>query len=138
MQSFRNFNNENNYIEKLSISNFDTSNTKNLSYMFFGCKSLKNLNIDNFITNKTRDMTAMFYECSSLNNLNIKFNVEYETNLSFMFYGCSSLINLDISNFKINENTNTESMFAKCSEELKQYLKSKYKYLKDDAFRVYL
>ena len=126
------------HLETLNISNFDTSNTKNLSYMFFGCKSLKNLNIDNFNTNKTRDMTAMFYECSSLNNLNIKFNVEYETNLSFMFYGCSSLNNLDISNFKINENTNTESMFAKCSEELKQYLKSKYKYLKDDAFRVYL
>ena len=125
-------------LETLNISNFDTSNAKNLSYMFFGCKSLKDLNINNFNTCRAKDMTAMFYECSSLQNLNIKFNVEYYTNLSFMFYGCSSLINLDISNFKINENTNTESMFAKCSEELKQYLKSKYKYLKDDAFRVYL
>ena len=125
-------------LETLNISNFDTSNTKNMSYMFFGCKSLKELNISNFNTNKTGDMTAMFYECSSLTNLNIKFNVEYETNISFMFYGCSSLINLDISNFKINEHTNTESMFVNCSKELKQYLKSKYKCLKDDAFRVYI
>ena len=55
-----------------------------------------------------------------------------------MFFGCSSLINLDLSNFKINENTNTESMFVKCSEELKNNLRNKYKYIKDNAFRVYI
>ena len=125
-------------LEKINISNFDTSNTKNMSYMFYGCSSLKELNIRNFNTNKVKDMSAMFYDCFSLKDLNINFTTEYDTNISFMFFGCSSLINLDLSNFKINENANTESMFVKCSEELKNNLRNKYKYIKDNAFRVYI
>ena len=37
-----------------------------MSYMFYGCNSLKELNIRNFNTNKVKDTTCMFYKCSSL------------------------------------------------------------------------
>ena len=42
-----------------------------MSYMFYGCSSLKEINISNFNTNNATDMSGMFYGCSSLKEINI-------------------------------------------------------------------
>ena len=40
-----------------------------MSYMFYGCSSLKELNLNNFNTNNVTNVRAMFSRCSKkLNN----------------------------------------------------------------------
>ena len=34
--------------------------------MFYGCSSLKQLDLSNFITSNVKDMSYMFYNCLSL------------------------------------------------------------------------
>ena len=65
-------------------------NVTNMSYMFYGCQSLKELNVSNFKINFVRDLSGMFLWCRSLRNLNISNFVFHElANLNFMFFGCS-------------------------------------------------
>ena len=50
-------------IEKLDLSNFNTINVTDMSYMFSRCYALKELNISNFNTNKVISMDCMFNQC---------------------------------------------------------------------------
>ena len=50
----------------LNLSNFNTQNVTNMSYMFFGCNSLTNLNLSNFYTQNVTNMSGMFSNCVSL------------------------------------------------------------------------
>ena len=43
-------------LTSLDLSNFDTSNVSNMSYMFSGCKNLENLDINHFKTSNVEDM----------------------------------------------------------------------------------
>ena len=58
------------------LLNFDTTNVKDMGYMFSTCKNLKVLKFEeNFNTEKVTDMEYMFYKCNSFpekirNNLN--------------------------------------------------------------------
>ncbi len=62
--------------------------------MFRGCSSLSNLNLSNFNTQNVTNMSYMFYECSSLSNLDLSnFKTQNVTDMSEMFNGCSSLKN---------------------------------------------
>ena len=71
--------------------------------MFFQCSSLKELNLSNFNTYNVTDMSYMFYYCSSLKELNLSnFNTINVTDMSLMFCECSSLNELNISNFNTN------------------------------------
>ena len=64
--------------------------------MFKGCSSLKELNLSNFNTSKTKDMRFLFENCSSLKKLNLSnFNVGYASDTKGMFEGCSSLKDKD-------------------------------------------
>ena len=38
--------------------------------MFYGCNKLTSLDLSNFNTNNVNDMSYMFYDCSSLTSLN--------------------------------------------------------------------
>ena len=53
-------------LKELDLSNFNTNNVTNMSYMFNECKSLKELNLINFNTNNVTNMTYMFNQCNSL------------------------------------------------------------------------
>ena len=100
---------------------WDTNNVTNMSYMFFGCSSLKSLNkIGNFNTSNVIDMSNMFSGCSSLS---LKENSEFFSkwdlrnviNMSFMFYGCHSINNLYIiSEWNINNVKDMSYMFYEC------------------------
>ena len=56
-------------LKELDLSNFNTENVTDMSYMFYNCSSLKKLNISNFNINKVKVINYMFYECSSLEYL---------------------------------------------------------------------
>ena len=66
--------------------------------LFYGCTSLKELDLSNFNTENITDMSYMFYNCSSLKKLNISnFNVNKVKVVNYMFYGCSSLTDVIFS-----------------------------------------
>ena len=100
-------------IENLNL--LDTSQVKNMSDMFYNCKSLISLDVSNFDTSQVTSMHLMFYNCSKLTNLDVsKFDTSKVTNMNSMFYSCSSLTNLDVSNFNTSNVTNMIGMFSWC------------------------
>jgi len=78
----------------------------------------------------------MFYRCSSLKKLNINnFNTNNVTTMKSMFSGCSSLKELNINNFNTFNVTNMNNMFSGCSIELIMKIKTKFKNIKEEAFK---
>ena len=45
----------------IDLSNINTNNVTDMSYMFDGCSSLIDINLSNFDTNNVTDMCCMFY-----------------------------------------------------------------------------
>ena len=48
-------------LEKLDLSNFNTSNVTDMSSMFQNCSALKKLDLSCFNTNNVKEMKTMFY-----------------------------------------------------------------------------
>ena len=92
-----------------NLSNFNTNNVTNMSYMFYRCSSLKELNLSNFNTNNV-------------------------TNMGLMFFGCLSLKELNLSNFNTNNVTEMRGMFWGCSEQFQNKIKVQYKNIKEEVF----
>ena len=67
-------------IKDLNLSNFNTQNVTNMSWMFSGCESLKDLNLSNFNTQNVTDMFCMFSDCRSLESIDLS-NAENISNL---------------------------------------------------------
>ena len=107
-------------IISINISNFNTSNVIDMSYMFSGCSNLSNISdISFFNTINVTDMSYMFDHCSNISALpDISFfNTINVTNMSHMFFDCSKLSTLpDISNWNTIKVTNMSGMFWGCSK----------------------
>ena len=100
---------------ELDIRSFDTSNVTNMSYMFYYCNSLTALDVSSFDTSNVTDMSYMFNHCSSLTKLDSSnFDTSKVTNMSWMFEDCRSLTELDVSNFDTSNVTDMEGMFYNC------------------------
>ena len=86
--------------------------------MFYKCSSLLYIDdISNWNTTNIIDMSYMFYECSSLKSLPdiSKWDTSQVTNMSNMFAKCSSLSNIpDISQWNISNVNNISNMFNEC------------------------
>ncbi len=103
-------------LTSLDVSNFNTSNVTDMSCMFLGCSGLTSLDVSNFDTSHVTELWGMFSSCSSLTTLDVSnFDTSNVTNMSSMFSGCSSLTTLDVSNFDTSNVTNMSSMFSACS-----------------------
>ncbi len=97
------------------ISNLNTSNVTDMSYMFSDCKNLTTLDMRNFDTSKVTDMHNMFEWCINLSTLDMRnFDTSNVTDMSGMFDGCESLTTLDMSNFDTSNTTNMHRMFNAC------------------------
>ena len=65
---------------------FDVRNIEDLSYMFYGCKSLISLDLSNFNMTNLKSMNYIFKECSSLQFLDLSnFNAGKVSSLSSIF-----------------------------------------------------
>jgi len=96
----------------IDLSNFNTSNVTNMSYMFAEMFNLTSLDISNFDTSKVTNMHAMFYKMSNLTTLNLSnFNTSKVTDMGFMFATTPKLTTLDLSSFDTSQVTNMEAMF---------------------------
>jgi len=100
----------------LDLSTFTTNNVVNMAGMFNGCSGLKELKIGGFVTNNVKSMTSMFSGCSALTDLDLSnFNTENVTNMSGMFSGCSALTNLNLRSFNTGKVEDMSYMFQYCS-----------------------
>ena len=77
---------------KLDLSNFETKNVNDMSYMFSCCENLNELNLSNFETKNVNNMNSMFFECKSLKELNLSnFETKNVNNMRSMFNRCQNL-----------------------------------------------
>ena len=103
-------------LQKLDLSNFDTSEVTNMSEMFRNCISLKKLTISNFNTSNVQSMEAMFMNCQNIEELNISnFSTSKVEDISRMFENCYSLKEINLSNFDTTSVQCMSNMFACCS-----------------------
>ena len=99
-----------------SIGNLNTSEVKDMSFMFYGCSRLTSLDLSNFNTANVTDMKDMFWCCSRLTSLDLSsFNTANVTRMYSMFYGCSALTSLNLSSFNTDNVTDMSFMFSGCS-----------------------
>ena len=104
-------------LTSLDVSNFDTSNVTNMSYLFYRCESVTSLDVSNFDTSKVTNMLAMFGGANKLTQLDVSnFDTSKVTNMSFMFQVCYVLTSLDVSNFDTSNVTNISYMFVECKK----------------------
>ena len=93
-------------IESIDLSSFNSSNTiRSLDNMFKDCKNLIYVNLSNIDTSNVNNISYIFSGCVSLtsidfHNLNIA-SIPYMEN---MFYNCDNLGYLNLKNFVPNSN----------------------------------
>ena len=101
------------YIEKVDLFSFNSSNLEIMSHLFNGCKSLKSIDFTGFDSSKATDISYMFSGCSSIEYINLtNFNTELLANMSHLFYGCNSITSFYLSTFNTK---NVGGMFSGCN-----------------------
>lgn len=104
-------------LTSIDLSEFDTSETTNMSGMFSGCSNLEKINLSGIDTSKVTNMWDMFNSCYRLTTLDLSsFNTENVTSMDSMFFMCSGLVELNISNFNTSNNTALGQTFYGCSK----------------------
>ena len=100
----------------ISVLACDTSNVKNMGWMFYWCSNLENLNLSNLDTRDVTNMHCMFSNCHNLKNIKFpdKINTSSVTDMSCMFVNCSKLGDLDLSNFDTSNVEVMSNMFFGC------------------------
>ena len=100
----------------IDFTNLNTSSTKSMNHMFYGCQSIKNLDLSGWNVANVTDMGYMFYGCQSIQNLDLSgWNVAKVTNMSYMFYNCG-LTSLNLSGWNVAQVTDMTRMFYQCSK----------------------
>ena len=84
--------------------------------MFSSCSNLTDLKLTNVNTANVTNMTFMFRDCSSLTELDLSsFNTANVTNMSYMFYNCRNLEKIYTSSgFKTDKVKISNDMFRYC------------------------
>ena len=99
-------------ITEINLSNFGTSQVKNMYGMFANCSSLTSLDLSNFDTSQVTYMSGIFKYCSSLTSLDLSnFNISQVTFMQEMFYQCINLEYINLYRFKGNENIHCGGIF---------------------------
>ena len=103
-------------LQSLDIKNWKVSNVVSFDSLFSGCSSLTDLDISSWNTSSAETMAWMFCMCSSLTSLDVShFATAGVKSFQEMFNGCSSLQSLDVSGFITSEASDFDSMFSGCS-----------------------
>ena len=89
---------------KLDLSDWDTSNIKEMSGMFSDCYSLTYIDLSNFNTSNVTNMNNMFSNCYSLTYIDLSnFNTSNVTNIKEMFAGTGKINMIDMSKFDLSK-----------------------------------
>jgi surface protein len=102
-------------VKSLILSSFDNRNVENMSYMFYSNKYLTELDLSNFTTPKVKDMSYMFSYCDKIKTLDLSnFDISNVITTNNMFSYCYELESLDISSWKDENLENIGQMFFDC------------------------
>ena len=104
-----------NGIIKIDLTNFDTSNSYDMSHMFENCNDLKEINFTNFKTSSVTNMESMFKNCKNIISLDLSsFITSSVNNMKYMFTDCIDLQYIDVSNFQTSSVSDMALMFCNC------------------------
>lgn len=99
----------------LDVSGFNTSNVITMKSMFDGCESLTTLNVSGFNTRKVITMERMFCCCYALEALDVsKWNTAKVINMNSVFSYCSHLSTLNVGNWNTANVTEMSGLFDGC------------------------
>lgn len=98
------------------VGNFKTSNVTNMSEMFYYCYTITELEVDTWDTSKVTDMHHMFYYCEALTMIDVSnWKTSNVTNMNYLFYSCSKVTELDVSGWDTSNVTNMGNLFGVCN-----------------------
>ena len=108
------------YLSEISsIQNLDTSQVKEMSYLFSNCTLLKEIpDISNWDTSNVININNLFYHCTNLTSIPdiSKWRTDNIENMSYIFYDCKSLTSLpDISKWNTKKVSDMRCIFCNCS-----------------------
>lgn len=102
IEVFLNKNSTTSNIDIAFVCSGDIYAPKDATNLFSRLKWLETITLSNFYTVNTTNMSSMFYDCQFLTSFyGPGFNTYNTTNMKYMFYNCKSLVTLDLSNFNI-------------------------------------
>lgn len=106
-------------IEKIDISNWDTSMVKNMEGMFYKCENLSELILGDFDTSRVDDISYMFYDCECLRSIDLR-NCKFHNvkRMPGMFAHCYSLRELKLPSDMRNLDVDCFRMFDGCTHSL--------------------
>ena len=103
-------------LHELDMSNFDTSNVKDMSRMFAYLENVEDLDLSSFKVKNVKNMEYMFIGMTKIKNLNLGWENESDvSNTRGMFSGVKSIKSLDLSNFDTKNVVNMSAMFENMS-----------------------
>lgn len=92
-----------------------TEQVVDMSFMFNGCKALKDIDLSHFNTSKVTNFSNMFANCEDLRTLNLSsFDSSVVENFDSMFLNCKVLDNLDLGHFDMKASRTKLDMFEGC------------------------
>ena len=100
------------------LSDWNISNTNNISSMFSGCSSLSDISaLSNWNVRNVETFSRLFSMCTSLNDLSSisDWDVRNVVYMSYMLSGTSITNVNDLSNWKVNNLKNISDLFSGCS-----------------------
>ena len=103
------------YLTAVDVSEWDTSNVTNMSYMFYNCTQLSSAgSFKNFNTSNVTDMSYMF-RATVIPTLDLSsFDTTNVTNMSYMINNCTQTTSINVSSFNTENVTTMENMFGNC------------------------
>lgn len=110
-------------LEKIDLSELDTSNVTDMNKLFYGCSNLKEIEFGSFDTSRVTDMSGMFAYCKSITDIDVSmFDTKNVKDFSNMFLGCQKLgyftsgmqYCLNVSTFDTGRGTDFSGMFQDC------------------------
>lgn len=102
-------------LKGLDVSQMDTSNITNMSYMFQMCSYVEKLDVENWNVSNVTTFNSMFQSCSNLKKLDLsKWQPKDTADYRNMFNSCLKLAILDISSFNYLGSSALTSIGASC------------------------
>ena len=93
-----------NNIYQIDLSQFNTSNVKNMESMFAFCTDLICVDLSFLDMNNIQNMDNMFFFCYRLEGIKLKHLGNIDTSRKNMFYSCNNLKILDLTSLNENDN----------------------------------
>ena len=99
----------------IDVSNWDMSNVKNMSYMFYKCYKFTGKGIGNWNVSNVKDIGGMFAGCEKFDCNLSNWDVSNVTNTAGMFCFCKNF-DCDLSRWNVSNVTCMEYMFSGCKK----------------------